>query len=120
MSDDDSARSPFGLLIAEQDTVIDPDHSSMESLLIDGTMPGGYLLRHPIQIHVWIEAGEFVADAPELNVHSFGEDRGAAIGNLTKLIVAHFERLERMSDLLSRGMTEDRDRLRNALVAQDA
>ncbi len=120
MSDDESARFPIGSVIAEQDSVIDPDQVEIETLLFDGPLPGGYLVSHPIEIHVWIEAGEFVADTPELNLHSFGEDRGAAIGNLAQLIVSHDERLERLGDKLSRRMIKDRDRLRIALCSPGA
>lgn len=120
MRDDESASSPLGSAIAEQDPFMEPGHGDIEALMFDGPMPDGYGLRHPIQIHVWTEAGEYVADAPELNVHSFGADRGAAIGHLTQLIVSHYERLERHGDKLSQLMTEDRERLRNALVAPDA
>jgi hypothetical protein len=96
------------------------DQGYRETVFIDGRLSSGYMLAHPIRIDVWIEAGKFVADAPDLNVHSFGEDRDAAIANLCRLLVTHFERLDRRGDMLSPKMAEDRDRLRRVLVARHA
>jgi hypothetical protein len=56
-----------------------------------GRLVGPYALRGPLQIHLWIENGEYVADAPALNLHAFGADRDDALSNLRERIVEEYE-----------------------------
>ena len=105
-------------------TVIDsaePAGATVETtVLLEGELPGGYALRGPIEVVVWPEGTEAVADAPDLNVHAFGPDADAALANLATRVVDHFERLEEPGERLAPRMRRERDRLRALLIVPGA
>lgn len=89
-------------------------------LSIEGGLAGGYALRCPVAVTVWEEGAEVVADAPDLDLHAFGDDTDAAVMNLRARIVAHLARLEALGDRLAPRLRDERQRLRDLLIAPGA
>lgn len=58
-----------------------------EWVFVEGDLAHGFRLTKPIYIHLWIEGEEFVADAPLLYVHAFGERVDEALDNLGEAII---------------------------------
>jgi hypothetical protein len=87
---------------------------------LEGALPGGYALRAPVRVTVWDEGADVVADAPDLDLHAFGDDADTAVANLGSRIVAHFERLEALENRLAPRMRRERDHLRDLLIAPGA
>ena len=84
-----------------------------------GELPGGYYLANALQVRVWIEGAEFVAEQPQLRVHAFGQDQIAAILNLREQLVRQLERLNAAGDKVGPRLTRDRDWLRK-LISRSA
>lgn len=100
----------------------EPDGAAVveTTVLLDGELPGGCTLRGPIEVVVWLEGSEAVADAPDLSVHAFGADADAALANLATRVVDHVERLEELGERPSPRKRRERDRLRALLYVPDA
>ena len=94
--------------------------ASVTAMVLDGGLPGGFSLRAPVDVAVWREGAEFVADVPDLNLHAFGADADTALANLRARIVDQFARLDELGDRLAPRMKRERDRLRDLLVAPRA
>jgi hypothetical protein len=65
---------------------------------IFGSLGGGYCLQEPVEVHVWADNEEYIADAPGLNLHAFGADREEALLSLRERIVEEFEFLRSEAD----------------------
>lgn len=87
-----------------------------KTLMLDGALAAGFVLRAPLPVRVWQEGEEYVADASEVNVHAFGPDEEGALANLRVQIVEHLAFLDEMGDNLAPGLTADRQRLRSLLI----
>ncbi len=81
------------------------DTSVEEWRTIQGPLIGRYVLREPVLIHLWIDNGEYVADAPNLNLHGFGADDVQALTDVRERIVEEYEFLRSEADRLSPRMT---------------
>jgi len=99
---------------------IDGAPVSVTAAVLNGALPGGYVLRTPVNVDVWREGTEIVADAPDLNIHAFGADADTALVNLGTRIVDQLARLEELGDRLAPRMARERDRLRDLPVAPRA
>ncbi len=92
-------------------------HEAQQTVaVLEGEIGQGYALRSPIQIALWREGREVVADAPDLNLHAFGHDTDEARRNLGASLIEQFRRLEELGDKLGPGLMAERDRLRQLLV----
>jgi hypothetical protein len=89
---------------------------SQNSKLIDGALPDGFALHNPLAVDFWREGTEYVASAPSIGVHAFGQSEDEAVANLRAEIVALYRRLEELGDRLAPRMVTQRDRLRQALA----
>lgn len=102
--------------VLESETGSAPDRS----LTIEGGLAGGYVLRRPVSVTVWEEGAEIVVDAPDLDLHAFGDDTDAAVMHLRARIVAHLERLEELGERLAPRLRDQRQRLRDLPIAPGA
>jgi hypothetical protein len=91
-----------------------------EVVQLAGSLPGGFVLQHPLRAEVWIEQGEYVADAPELNVHAFGATRAEALDNLRAAIVEQRSRLLSNRPHLSQFMEGEAVRLEALVLPRSA
>jgi hypothetical protein len=87
---------------------------------ITGELSGGFLLRQPLKVAVWQEGEEYVADAIEFGVHSFGPDASAAVEALREDLITHWQRLIQLGSGLSPRLSAERDRLSDLLAAAHA
>ena len=97
-----------------------PDEPLAEILHIEGDLSDEMTLSRPIRVEVWSESGEFVADAAEFNVHSFGPTREDAIANLRAGIAAQRQQFETLGDRLSPSMQRDAEVLGAAFQLRHA
>jgi hypothetical protein len=88
--------------------------------VIDGSLPGGFTLRDPVDVDVWKEGAEYVAAAPSLLIHAFGVSVDDAMANLRHEIVMQVRRLEDLGDRLAPRMVAQRDQLRRLVVRDRA
>ena len=94
--------------------------SYREVFYITGDLPDGFRLRYALPVMTRIEAGEYVAEQPQLNLHAFGETSIEAILSLRDEIVGHCALLEEMGDRLSVRLMRQREMLRQVLSPPDA
>ena len=90
-----------------------------EWLTLQGELTNGFALRYPLDVHVWIAGAEWAADAPRLNLHSYGDNRDEAIANLKAEIVDQLRLLREQDEQLSPAMADQRDLLTGLLVVPD-
>ncbi len=83
---------------------------------LSGELPGGYRLLLPLRIHVWRELDEFIAEQPDIRIHSFGPSPEAALSELKAALVEHRDRLEDLGGRLSPALRQERDLLRGLIV----
>jgi hypothetical protein len=91
-----------------------------EVFYVTGGLPDGYRLRVALPVIVQIEAGEYVAEQPQLDLHAFGETPADAILSLRDELTTHYALLEEMGDRLSSRLARQRDDLRRVLAPPDA
>jgi hypothetical protein len=91
------------------------NHTVSHRSAIQGSLPGGFELYDSVPVDVWQEGPEYVAAAPDLDVHAFGATEDEALTNLRAQLVEQFRRLEDLGDHLAPRMVAQRDRLRHAL-----
>lgn len=91
-----------------------------EVVELAGSLPGGFMLHHPLRAEIWLEQGEYVADVPELNVHAFGATRAEALDNLRAAIVEQRSRLVASRPRLSRMMEEEAARFEAIVLPRGA
>lgn len=75
-----------------------------ETIRLGGQLPRGYRLCQPIDVRVWIENDEFVADSEDLRVRGFGDDPDEAVAYLKDQIVDQFLRLREHQGQLAEPM----------------
>lgn len=91
-----------------------------EIVELAGSLPGGFMLHHPLRAEIWLEQSEYVADVPELNVHAFGATRAEALDNLRATIVEQRSRLLACRPRLSRLMEEEAARFEAIVLPRGA
>ena len=77
---------------------------------ISGELPKGYHLVRPLDVEVWVEAGEVVASSFELLLTAFGDTEETAFANLKEAIVGRLE-LYQGHTRLSPNMRRNRDHI---------
>jgi hypothetical protein len=87
---------------------------------ISGSLGRGFRLTASVQIHVWQEGEEYVAAAPDFDVHAFGKRRDEAVANLRQRLIDQTIRLSQMADRLGPGMKEIARLLEAHVVATHA
>jgi predicted RNase H-like HicB family nuclease len=83
----------------------------VEMLSIEGGLSDDFVLRSPVQIEVWQEGGEYVADVPDLELHAFGATREEALSNVRAAIIEQHQRFQQLQGRLSPLMQQDAARL---------
>lgn len=85
--------------------------------VIEGALADGFALRDSVRVEVWQEGEEYVAAAPDLLIHAFGESVDDAVANLRHEIIAHLRRLEALSDRLSPRLVAQLNQLRRLVTS---
>ena len=88
--------------------------------LIIGVLANGYRLTAPLRVQVWQEDGEYVAAAPDVDIHAFGGSAEEASAHLCDRIVAQRTRLLGMRGRLGPAMSQLADTLESLIVPVDA
>lgn len=91
-----------------------------EVFYVTGGLPDGHQLQYALPVIVQIEAGEYVAEQPQLGLHAFGETPTDAILSLRDELATHYALLEEMGGRLSSRLARQRDMLRRVLTPPDA
>jgi hypothetical protein len=105
--------------VSEEDSRFD-DEPLIEVDQLTGDLSREFRLARPIRVEVWIEQGEFVADAPELNLHAFGADRTEALANLSLRVVEQRHGFQALRGRLSAQMKRDAAQLEAIVLPCDA
>ena len=91
-----------------------------QRLAIGGALPGGYVLRQPLPVHLWREGREFVAASEYLSLHGYGNSPREALDELKAAIVEQHERLTTLENRLVPRMREIARRISAAIAIADA
>lgn len=92
----------------------------VEILHIEGQLSDELDLSRPVRVEVWLEGGEFVADATEFNVHAFGATRDEAVANLRDVLVDQRRRFLSLRNHLSPSMQREAKLLEAAIKSRHA
>jgi transcriptional regulator with XRE-family HTH domain len=95
---------------------VSADEPTLRRAIGEGVLPSDFFLDDRIAVETWREGSEYVADAPDLGVHAFGQSEEEAVANLGAQVVERLRRLEELGDRLTPRMTAQRDRLRELLA----